>query len=237
MAIVTSAQPVPLVRNAAFALFCVVGGLWGAYDYWVAYPAIEATAARFEEAGKVVKDAEARAGTPLGPAETKAYEDAKATIAGITQTFNGPPPKLAAYDRPVQLWLWVVGCGILGTPFFIWPIVRQLRRTYRLDDQGNLQTPEGPVPESSVVGIDMSRWCSPTGNKRSTWKAWLLTADGGRVELDDHDYRNMHLIIGHYAHRFHPDEWTREAKRVKSDAPAGADATAESPAPAVPNEP
>jgi hypothetical protein len=42
----------------------------------------------------------------------------------------------------------------------------------------------------------------------------VVTTDGKRIVLDDHDFKNMHLIIGAIAHRMMPDTWTTEAKRV-----------------------
>ncbi len=235
MKVTTSFRRGPFALNLAFAIFCLVGALWGAYDYWIWYPALERAGREIEDARAVMKEVEAAAGTapgapgasggaspplssrPLSEAETRRYEEARATVARITAEHNGEPRKLAAYDRPLQLWLWVIGCGVLGLPYFIWPLVRMLRRRWTLEEDGTLRTPWRTIPFDQVQTIDMSRWCSPTGSKRSTWKAWLVLADGSREELDDHDYRDMHLIIGFYAHRFHPEEWTEEAKRVPSE--------------------
>jgi len=249
MKVTTSTRPFPFLLNLAFAIFCLGGGIWGAYDYWIAYPAIQRANDELADAKKVLselasvietraKDATTAPTVVTAPSvsaeDIKRYEAAQETIRRITTEFNGEPRQLAAWDRPLQLWLWVIGCGLLGTPFFVWPLIRMKKRRWTLEENGTLLTPTGSIPLEQVAGIDMSRWCSPTGSKRSTWKAWLLTQDGARHELDDHDYKDMHLIIGFYAHRFHPDEWTSEAKRVKpldsdvqdadgSSGPAGSD--------------
>ena len=65
-----------------------------------------------------------------------------------------------------------------------------------------------------IVEIEMNRWCAKEGDRRSTWTATVVTTDGKRIVLDDHDFKNMHLIIGAIAHRMMPDTWTPEAKRV-----------------------
>jgi hypothetical protein len=41
-----------------------------------------------------------------------------------------------------------------------------------------------------------------------------VTSDGKRILLDDHDFKNMHLIIGAIAHRLMPDKWTAHAKNA-----------------------
>lgn len=243
MKVTTSFRRGPFALNLAFALFCLVGALWGAYDYWVAYPAIERANVELAEAQGVKSEIEARlakssgsaspagaapnatspgaaaggGGAALSEADRRAYEQANETITRIFAQFNGEPRKLAAYDRPLQLWLWVIGCGVLGVPFFVWPLIRMTRRTWTLEEDGTLRTPKQTIPLEQVADIDMSRWCALTGSKRSTWKAWLVLKDGRREELDDHDYLDMHKIIGFYAHRFHPDAWTELAKRVESE--------------------
>lgn len=257
MKVRTSARPYPFILNLAFALFCLGGAAWGAYDYWIAYPAIQrandelaaaketlaqlGAAAAAQEgparspgaaAPSVEGDAAQRAGeiqaSSLSEEDRRRYDEATDTIRRITAEYGGEPKQLAAWDRPLQLWLWVIGCGVLGFPFFLWPMIRMIRRRWELAEDGTLHTPWETIPLDQVTGIDMHRWCAPTGSKRSTWKAWLQTSDGKRHELDDHDYLNMHLIIGFYANRFHPEEWTAEAKRVGAQTEdGGGAATAE----------
>jgi hypothetical protein len=147
-------------------------------------------------------------------------DEAKAVLSDIKERYGSAVPnKPAAYDRPMQFWLYIVGCGVLGVPSFLWPVIRTIRRMYRLDDDGTLHTPDGPIDGHQIVDIDMSRWCSSSGDRRSTWTAKAVLRDGRKVLLDDHDYKNMHLIIGAIAHRLYPDQWTPEAKRIAPDAP------------------
>ncbi|MBM4112807.1 MAG: hypothetical protein FJ253_05440 [Phycisphaerae bacterium] len=232
MKVRTSFRRGPFAINLGFALFCLVGAVWGAYDYWVAYPAIDQANRELESARKVRTDIEAKL-TPAGGSgsaagssaallsqeDRVAYEQADETLKRIYAEYGGEPPKLAAYDRPLQLWLWVIGCGVLGAPFFAWRLIRMTRCVWTLDDDGTLVTPTSTIPLDEVVDIDMNRWCSLTGGKRSTWKAWLVLKDGRRETLDDHDYRDMHKIIGFYAYRFHPQAWTEDAKRVEAPEP------------------
>jgi hypothetical protein len=216
MAIQTSIQPFTLWRNLGFAALCAIFAVWGWYDYEYKIPRLErdSTAYQLAKDSRAALEKAAEA-APLNAEQLKQMEEAKAVLADIKDRYgNGVPNKPAAYDRPMQLWLYVVGCGVLGVPSFVWPIVRTSRRTFRLDDDGTLHTPDGAIPQDQIVDIDMSRWCSPTGDRRSTWTAKAILRDGRQILLDDHDHRNMHLIIGSIAHRIHPGTWTAEAKRV-----------------------
>ena len=88
-----------------------------------------------------------------------------------------------------------------------------------LQENGTLITPEGTFSKAQISEIDMSRWCAKEGDRRSTWTATVVTSDGKRIVLDDHDFKNMHLIIGAIAHGFMPDIWTAEGKRVGEQTP------------------
>jgi hypothetical protein len=216
MAIQTSIQPFTLWRNLGFAMLCAIFAVWGWYDYEYKIPRLERDSAAYQSAkdsrAALEKAAES---APLNEAQLKQMDEAKAVLADIKDRYgNGVPNKPATYDRPMQLWLYVVGCGLLGVPSFLWPIVRTSRQVFRLDDDGTLHTPDGTIRADQIVDIDMSRWCSPTGDRRSTWTAKAVLQDGRQILLDDHDHRNMHLIIGAIAHRLHPESWTAEAKRV-----------------------
>lgn len=220
MPIVTSIQPFTMWRNLGFAGLCLIFALWGWYDYSVKIPTLERDSVAYGDAKKVVADlttaAEAR---PLSTEEVAQVEQATAVLDDIKERYGSAvPDKPAAYDRPVQLWLYIVGCGVLGVPMFIWPVIRTLRKPYRMDDDGTLHTPHGTYRPEQIVDIDMSRWCSTTGDRRSTWTAKAILTDGRKVLLDDHDHKNMHLIIGRLAHRFHPETWTPQAKRVQAGA-------------------
>ena len=37
------------------------------------------------------------------------------------------------------------------------------------------------------------------------------------IVLDDYEYADVYLIVGALASRFHPDEWTEEAKPIKEE--------------------
>ena len=83
-------------------------------------------------------------------------------------------------------------------------------RTYELDADGSVHTPEGVFSHEQIEDIDMNRWMA-----KST--AELVLVDGRRVKLDAYIYKNLHLIIGSVAHRLHPDAWTEDARQVKKD--------------------
>ncbi len=121
-----------------------------------------------------------------------------------------PPSK---YDRPMQ-WIFIL-CLPFGFYYF-WSYVRTKKRSgvYRLDDDGGLITPEGSWSAGEILDIDMERWISKTGKARTTWTAKVIVKDHAPVLLDDHVYKDMHLIIGALAHRFYPEDWTPLAKRV-----------------------
>ena len=216
MAVVTSIQPFTLWRNVGFAILCLVFAGWGWYDYDFKIPRLERDSAAYQQAKDTRSNLEKAAETAeLKADQVQQLEAARKVLDDIKARYGAAvPSKPQAYDRPVQLWLYVVGCGVLGVPTFLWPVLRTMRRPFRLDDDGTLHTPQGVVRADEIEDIDMSRWCSPTGDRRSTWTAKLQLKDGRKVLLDDHDHRNMHLIIGAIAHRLHPDQWTPEAKRV-----------------------
>jgi hypothetical protein len=126
------------------------------------------------------------------------------------------PP--SAYDRPVQ---WMFIASLVFVPFYFWGVVKYGPRTYTLDAQGAVHTPEGVFERDRIEDIDMSRWMA-----KST--AELVLTDGERVKLDAYIFKNLHLIIGAIAHRLHPEAWAEDAKQVKAeekpDSPAADDA-------------
>jgi len=131
---------------------------------------------------------------------------------GLNQYGNVTPP--SKYDRPMQ-WAFIL-CIPFGF-YYLWTYGKMSARakTYCLDDDGTLTTPEGVWAANEITDIDMSRWIAPTGNARETWKAKAVINDGQKIVLDDYTFENMHLIIGSLAHRFYPEQWTPIAKRVK----------------------
>ena len=103
----------------------------------------------------------------------------------------------------MQLWLYIVGCGVLGTPFFVWNLIVMPRAAakWRLNEDGSLDTPEGAIPADQIANLDMSRWMAKS-------IATIETSDGRSIKLDDYKFRNMDLMIGALAQRFAPGEWT-----------------------------
>ncbi len=125
MAIETTLQPRQKWWNLLYAVICLVLALWGAYDYWVSIPARETAAKEYEEAVAVVSEMQAQAAAnqttpgaaqPLTAEKLQRYEAA----SKVVDRYKGATPtRPAAYDRPVQMWLYIVGCGVLGTPWFL----------------------------------------------------------------------------------------------------------------------
>lgn len=215
MAIQTTVAPRQTIRLVAMAVICAALGLWGLYDYAIKIPRNEAAATRYTElTGELQGLAEVGAAGQATPAQRERgaqIEDELATFGG---TVPEPPGK---YDRAINLWLYIVGCLVLGVPWSLWLLWSMSRKRYRLDDDGTLHHPGGAWPASEVTGIDMSRWMEKS-------IATVQRRDGATLPLDDYKYRNIHLIVGHYASRFHPTEWTDEARLIKPEA-SGAAAT------------
>lgn len=210
-AIETSLQPRQKWWNILYAVICGGLAIWGAYDYWVTIPGREASVAAYDAAAKTVEEIESKARAaqqaPGGAAEMAAadverYQAAKKVVEA------GKPTPPAAYDRPVQLWLYMVGCGILGTPWFLAQWLGTARHRFRLEEDGTLVVDGAAHPAAEIAGIDMSKWMSKS-------IATVELASGRRIVLDDYKFRDMHLIVGALAVRFHPEDWTADAKDLK----------------------
>ena len=94
-------------------------------------------------------------------------------------------------------------------------------------DDASLECPEGVFTSDQIKDIDMSKWMAKS-------KAWLIVEPDKRILLDDYKFKNMHVIVGYFASRFHPDDWTGEAKPIKQEEaaePGGEDAESPSSAP------
>lgn len=211
MAVETSLQPRQKWWNILYAVICGGLALWGAYDYWVTIPRREAAVQQYDAAAERREELEAKSrpavagGAPgqLTPAEVEEYEQAKAVMN------KGKPVAPAAYDRPVQLWLYIVGCGVLGVPWFLWQWLSVEGKKYRYNDDGSLEAPGGPaIQASEIEDIDMSRWMSKS-------IATVRVRGGRTVVLDDYKFRNAHLIVGGIASRLHPEDWTEDARDLK----------------------
>lgn len=202
-------------RNVWFAVgyaaLCAVLGIWGAYDYWVRIPRQETQFAEYQSATERVKayaDMSVPGAPRLSPAQEADYQAAREVVDRYAA---GAPTPVAAYDRPLQLWIYMIGCGIIGTGWCVASLVRTASRRFRLDDQGTLHAGTREVRQDDVTGIDMTRWMAKS-------IATLQVRDGAPVVLDDYKYAGMHLIVGTYAHRFEPQTWNSDATPVKRSA-------------------
>lgn len=214
MAIQATVQPRQILWNLVYAILCGGLALWGAWDYWVTIPRAEQDFERYtaasEEYQSLTEESRRRS---LDEAERRSFIAAEAVV---NEFKNDPPVKPAAYDRAVQLWLYMIGCGVLGTPAFLWNLVAMPRaaRRYRLDDDGSLHTPAGTFAASEIASIDMAKWMAKS-------IATVSATDGRSVKLDDYKFRNIHLIVGSLAVRFHPEQWTSEARLKEPPAEQG----------------
>ena len=205
MRVETKIQRRYLAWNLAYGLTCAILGAWGAWDYWVTIPKREAAVAEYIAAVATRDElVTIRASRPLSNEEIGKYETAEATLARYAISAPVAPP---AYDRPLQFWVYFVGCGVLGTPWVVWLQIRARSQRFSLEDDGTVNTPQGSFTTNQVTGIDMSRWMSKS-------VAVLETTDGRRIRLDDYVHDGMHLIVGEVAHRFHPEVWTPNAREV-----------------------
>jgi len=204
MPIETRIQPRQTFWNLLYVFMCLGFALWGWYDYSVKIPRKEAEFAEYSVAEKAKSDLEKKVqATPLTDAEKTEYKSAVETLA----KYKEKPAEPAAYDRAVQLWLWIVGCGVLGTPYFAIAQWRLTRCRYRLDDNGDLTAPEGFFTTDQLADIDMTRWMS-----RSI--AVVKTASGRQIRLDDYKYQRTEDIVAALAARFHPGQWTSDARPI-----------------------
>lgn len=221
MALETSLQPRQKWWNVLYAFICFVLAAWGAYDYWVTIPRKEEAVAAYDAAAKTVETVESKvtaAGSAPGASGAVTADEAIAYEAAKKVVEKGRPTPPAAYDRPVQLWLYMVGCGVMGVPYFLAAWLAAARKTYRLEDDGTLVAPEGRFAAADIQDIDMSRWMSKS-------IATVMLPGGRKVVLDDYKFKGMHLIVGKLAHDRHPEDWTddaRDMKKIRAEAEAAA---------------
>ncbi|MEY3143112.1 MAG: hypothetical protein RLY21_1605 [Planctomycetota bacterium] len=204
MAIETNVRTSLTIKNIVVALICLGFGLWGWYDYSIAIPRERADFDAFTAAEKTRSDLEtaARSG-PLTDEQKLQFKEVDATLARFTEK----PSEPASYDDDIQLWVYIVGCGVLGTPWFLYAQWKLMRRRYRLDDDGTLHAPEGTFSSSELAEIDMSNWMEKS-------IATVVTTDGKRIDLDDYQYRGIEDIVAVLAARFHPGQWTSDARPI-----------------------
>jgi hypothetical protein len=217
MALESRIRPRNFWFTAGYAIMCALLGLWGAYDYWERIPRQEAEFAEYQSATARTKRY-ADMSVPGAPRLTAEQEaDYQAARDVIDKYAAGAPTPVAAYDRPLQLWVYMIGCGILGTGWCVVSLARTASRSFRLDDDGTLHAGARRIGHDDVTGIDMSRWMSKS-------IATLEVRGGAPLVLDDYKFGGMHLIVGTYAHRFDPQVWNADATLAKKGAKPAADA-------------
>lgn len=205
MAIETQVQRRQTLQNVAYAVLCLALALWGWYDYEIKIPAKQAAFDEYVAAEKTKSELENLAkAAGLSDAEKEQFRVANDVL---NRYKDEKPAEPAAYDRPVQLWLYIVGCGVLGVPWFVWAQWQISRRRYRLDDDGTFHAPEGTFSREQIVGIDLTTWMSKA-------IAWVEVEGGRRIQLDDYKYRFTEDIVGVLAQRFYPGEWTSDARPI-----------------------
>ena len=205
MAIETKIQTRQTLQNIGYAVICLGLGLWGWYDYAVTIPEMEAAYAEFVSLEETTKTLEAQSKVaPLTTEEIVRFKEAEATLKA---KYTEKPDLPAAYDRAVQLWLYIVGCGVMGVPWFAYAQWQLMRHRFRLDDDGGFTADGRRFAAEEITGIDMSRWMSKS-------IAEVLTADGGRIALDDYKLKGVEDIVAALAARFHPGEWTSDARPI-----------------------
>jgi len=212
MALESRIRPRQFWFTIGYATLCAVLGVWGAYDYWERIPRQEAQFAEYQSATERVKRY-ADLSVPNAPRLTSEQEaDYQQAREIVDRYASGAPTPVAAYDRPLQLWVYMVGCGILGTGWCAVSLLRTAGRRYVLEDDGTLVCGSLRVSPDEVTGIDMSRWMAKS-------IATLERRDGAPpVVLDDYKFGSMHLIVGSYAHRFEPQRWNADGTMVKKGA-------------------
>lgn len=204
MAIETRIQPRQTIQNVAYGIICLALGLWGWYDYSVKIPNSESAFREYTAASerKAVLE-KVTADRPLNDAEKVEYNAVQQTLT----KYKEKPAEPAAYDRPVQLWLYIVGCGVMGVPYFAFMQWQLSRKRFRLGDDGSFECAEGKFTAAQVTGIDMSRWMAKS-------IATVQVEGGLAIALDDFKYKGVEDIVAHFAARFEPGKWTSDARPI-----------------------
>ncbi|MDA0803318.1 MAG: hypothetical protein O2819_06130 [Planctomycetota bacterium] len=203
----TRLQPRFKYWTLAYAILCLGFGIWGGYDYWVTIPEQQALVDAYREAElnfhKLDFEGQSR---PL----TDDEHLAKRNATEFMNAYPARPTEIPAWDRPLQLWAYVIGCGVVGFPWCAWTLWSTSRRVWRLNDDGSMDTPTGTIASHDITDIDMSRWMAKS-------IVTVKTADGGDIVLDDYKHKNVDTIAVALADRFHPGEWTKKGRPVRSD--------------------
>lgn len=208
MAVTTSMQPRQFWTNSIYAVVCLLFALWGWYDYSVKYPNMQKEFDEHKALSDERKEIEERKEKEglLSPESLARYEEVKAKL----NEYKEAPVAPGKYDMAIQLWLYIIGCGVLGTPYFLWNLWSIGRKSYRLDDDGTLTLPEGTCRIDELRSLDMERWMSKS-------IATITMPDGREVTLDDYKFKDMDKIVGAIANHFEPGQWTEDVKPVKPE--------------------
>jgi hypothetical protein len=205
MPIETRIRPSMTAKNLIAAAVCFGFGLWGWYDYAVKIPQERADYAAFTEAEKTNSDIELASRTKTLTDEERAK--AKEARATLDRFKEAKPSEPASYDDDIQLWVYIIGCGVLSGPYFLYAQWKLTRRRFRLDDDGTLHSREGTFAADQLADLDMSRWMEKS-------IATAVTTDGMRVDMDDFLYKGVEDIVATLAARFHPGQWTSDARPI-----------------------
>ena len=212
MAIQTTLKQSFILWNTLYLVITAGLGIWGAYDYWVTIPNQAFLAAEFESLsneGHALKELVDENQT-LNSEQIARYEEIQNTLAAPPFE-NTPPQAPASYDRPLNFWVYFIGCGVLSAPWFLWKLLTKKRAGPKLEDDGSLVCAKASFSREQILGINMSKWMS-----KSTARVEIHDQNDP-ILLDDYVYQNTYLLVGALANRFHPGEWTEEAKPVKTE--------------------
>jgi len=189
MAIETRIQPRQTLQNGSYSVICLALAIWGWYDYSVKIPTAEAAFAEYTAAAeRNVALEQASKQRPLTDPEKAEYNSVQTVLAKYK-------------EKP----LYIVGCGVMGVPFFVYSQWQLSRKRFRLGDDGSFECNEDRFTAQQITGIDMSRWMAKS--------IATLEVDGGRrIELDDFKYKGVEEIVAHFAARFEPGKWTSDAR-------------------------
>lgn len=218
MNVISNARTSRVVWLLSYGVLCLVLGVWGGYDYWVRIPKNESDFAAFSATKEIFDRLEKQSATkPLSESEITEYEAAKKVLEGYT---DGVPEPVPAYDRPLQLWVYVIGCGVLGSPWCFWALIKLRRQRLELDADGTLITNEIRLTADQIKSIDMSKWMSKS-------IATVHGVGGEQMKIDDYTMQNANLIVGQIANRFEPEVWNRDGTKWKPADEEGGDKTGE----------
>lgn len=211
MPVISTVRTSRVIWLLSYGIMCMVLGFWGAYDYWVRIPKNELDYAAFSQTKEVFDRLEKQSATKsLSASEITEYESAKAKIADYK---DGAPEPVPAYDRPLQLWIYVIGCGVLGAPWCFWGLIKIKRQRFELNEEGTLiavdRRSEIQLSQDQIKSIDMSKWMSKS-------IAIVHGTGGEQIKLDDYMMKNANLIIGRIANRFEPEVWNADGTKWKS---------------------